>query len=144
MAFACLPKEPANEVGQTLTHAGYVCISLGLLVNEVTLERTIVPDGRLTSVPLRIFVVGGQLFLVGLGLFLLVKQPRIPVVKIVVVSSSTLFAVLVGTVTLQGLYEPTPIKSGWRSLPISKKVHELEKNQLGFVVNQSTILMMTL
>lgn len=112
---------------------GIVCIGLGLLLNEVTLERTIVPDGQLTSVPLRILVVVGQSFLVALGLYFLVKQPHIPVANIVLVSSSILFAVLVGTVTLQVLYKPTPIKSGWRSsLSLPRTVHKLEKNQIGF------------
>jgi hypothetical protein len=34
---------------------------------------------------------------------------------------------------VQVLYKPTPIKSGWRSsITEDRKVHELEKNQLGF------------
>jgi hypothetical protein len=112
---------------------GIVCISLGLLLNEVTLERTIVPDGQLTSVPIRMLVVVWQSLLAVLGLYLLVKQPHIPVANIVLVTSSTLFSVLVGTVTLQVLFEPTPIKSGWRSsLSLLRQVHKLDKNQLGF------------
>lgn len=116
----------------TLT-LGIACIALGLIFNEVTLERTIVPDGELAYVPLRVLVVVWQSFLVALGLYLLVKQPHIPIANILLVSSSILFAVLVGTVTLQVLYKPTPIKSGWRSsLSFSRTVHKLEKNQLGF------------
>lgn len=94
--FSPISQRVYKEVKLSLT-LGVVCISLGLLLNEVTLERTIVPDGELTSVPLRILVVVCQSFLVALGLYLLLKRPHIPVANILLVSSSILFSVLVGT-----------------------------------------------
>ncbi len=67
---------------------GIVCIGFGLIFNEFILGRTIVPDGELTSVPLRIFIVICQTFLVGLGLYLLWKKPRIPVANIILVAQA--------------------------------------------------------
>lgn len=56
---------------------GVVAILLGILVNELTLEWILVPDGEIGSPWLRLGVAGFQILAIGAGMFVLIRRPSV-------------------------------------------------------------------
>jgi len=106
---------------------GILCVIMGIMINKLTLEKTVVSDGRIESTQHNIVIIVIQLALVGFGLYLLIKRPRIHITQVLLMACSILVTILMIELALQGFYRPKPIKSGWKA-----EVPESQKNQLGF------------
>ena len=107
--------------------SGIVCIVLGIIINEITLERTVIPDGAIENPFYRSLIIIFQVAMVSLGFFFLFIHLWLPLSNIFLIISTTLFSLLAGELLLRIFYTPPHVVAGWRSF-----VPEEEKNQLGY------------
>ncbi len=106
---------------------GILIIAAGLLLNQKTIEKTIIPDGSIELLSYRILIVVVQLVIIAFGIYVLRKRPKISPVNILLVVLSLLFSTLLAGIILQIFYTVPPLISGWRP-----NVPENEQNQLGY------------
>lgn len=73
---------------------GLAAVLVGLAVNELTLEWTVVPDGEIGSTSIRLAVAAFQALMIGVGLFVLIRRPgfRLPWKRIGIAGGSALVA----------------------------------------------------
>ena len=107
--------------------SGIVCIALGIILNEITLEHTIIYDGAIENPFYRSIIITFQVAMISLGLFLLCINSWSPLSNVFLLISTTLFSLLTGELILRIFYTPPAVMAGWRSF-----FPKEEKNQLGY------------
>jgi hypothetical protein len=109
-------------------HLGGVLLALGMILSAHVLEWAFLPEGTLVGTSRRAAAwIACRLLLAGLGIFLLVRRPRITTVDLCAFLVVGLISAAFGTLVLQALYVPPRIECGWKSL-----APRTEQNQLGF------------
>ena len=106
---------------------GIACIAVGVIINEFTLELTVISDGAIENPFYRSLIIIFEVAMVSLGLFLICINFRPLLSNILLLISITLFSLLAGELILRIFYTPPPVVAGWCSF-----FPEVEKNQLGY------------
>jgi len=128
MRKAVKKEEPAKQNERKSSRIpGILIIAFGLLLNQKTIEKTIIPDGSIELLSYRILIVIVQLVIIAFGIYVFRKRPRISPANILLAVLSLLFSALLAGVMLQIFYTVPPLISGWRP-----NVPENERNQLGY------------
>lgn len=109
-------------------HCGLVLVLLGLLLSRWLLESTILPGGTIGEGTRRATALGGiRLVAVLFGAYLIVRRPDVTVLHLAAVGFGVCVASVMGSLTVQALYAPPQIVSGWKA-----HTPAAEWNELGF------------
>src|ERR1051325_10408345 len=107
---------------------GVLLLVLAVLLSPALLEWTIFPKGILVGTSRRAAAwLFCRILLGGLGIYLLVKRPRITVIHLSAFAFVALVSSVLGTMLLQFFYKPARIECGWRSFAPAA-----EQNEFGF------------
>ena len=109
-------------------YLGILLVALGVVLSATLLEQTVLAEGTLAGTNRRAAAWAFcRIALVGLGVYLLVRRPRITVIHLCALAPGVALSVFLGAVVLQFVHKPPPILCGWRS-----SAPAAEKNELGF------------
>jgi hypothetical protein len=107
---------------------GILLLVLAILLSGSFLESTLFPPGTITATTRRAPALAlGRGLLAVLGVYLLLRRPRITAIHLAALLPGGLVAAIAGAILLQFAYVPRPIISGWRSL-----APKSEHNNFGF------------
>jgi hypothetical protein len=107
---------------------GGLFVALGIVLSGTLLESTIFPTGTIVDTTRRAAMLNaGRILLAALGVYFLIRRPRITSVHIAAFALVAGFAALVAAALLQVGYKPPRVVSGWKSF-----APEAQQNELGY------------
>src|SRR5690349_7575435 len=106
---------------------GVLCLAVGVVVSRPVLEATMFPAGAFAPMLRGALLLGFDLTMLALGMYLLVWKPRLTVVHLAALGLGGSLAAIGLSAVLQLTYRPPLIVSGWRAF-----APPAEQNELGF------------